>query len=302
LAARATLVLVDEKNPFQQLLRADAQAAARRTGLEIDTLFTGDSFTEQTAALRRLVGADAAVRPGAVLVMAVRDHGLSRVVREAAAAGVHFVFLNATEDDLEAVRREAGAATVTVVCPDEVETGRVQGRQLRALVPAGRRVLYVQGNPRSLAARQRTAGMQEATSGAGLDVVLAGGDWSPAQASRTVREWLRLAVGGRRPFDLVACQNDDMASGVLEALAEAAAEAKAPDLARIPVTGCDGAPDVGQRMVREGRLAATVVLPRVAGPAVEVVSCLLLRGERPDPHIFHSATSFPPLEALRPPA
>ena len=201
MGARATLVLVDENNSFQQLLRSDAQSAARRAGLELDTVFTGDSFTEQTAALRRLVAADAASRPGAVLVMAVRDHGLSRVVREAAAAGVHFVFLNATEDDLDAVRRDAGTATVTVVCPDEVETGRVQGRQLRALVPAGRRVLYVQGNPRSLAARQRTAGMQDATAGAGLDVVLAGGDWNPAQAARTVREWLRFAVGGRRPFD-----------------------------------------------------------------------------------------------------
>ena len=300
MGARVTLVLVDDKNSFQQLLSSEAQSAARRAGLELDTVFTGDSFAEQTSALRRLVSADAASRTSAVLVMAVRDHGLSRVVREAADAGVHFVFLNATEDDLEAVRREAGAATVTVVCPDEVETGRVQGRQLRALLPAGRRVLYVQGNPRSLAARQRTAGMQEATAGGGLDVVLAGGDWNAAQAARTVREWLRFAVGGRRPFDLVACQNDDMAAAVVEALAAAAAEASAPDLATIPVTGCDGAPDGGQRLVREGKLAATVVLPRVAAPAVEVIARLLLRGERPDPLIFHNAASLPPIGALRP--
>jgi len=299
LSARATLVLVDERNQFQQLLCAEAQAAARRAGLELDTVFTGDSFTEQTAALRRLV-ADGSARPGALVVMAVRDRGLERVVREAAAAGVHFVFLNATEDDLDAVRRDAGAATVTVCCPDEVETGRVQGRQLRVLVPAGRRVLYVQGNPRSLAARQRTAGMQEAVAGAGLDVVLAGGDWSPDQAARTVREWLRFAVGGRKPFDLVACQNDHMAAAVLDALAAVAAESSRPELARIPVTGCDGAPDVGERMVREGRLAATVVLPRVAAAAIEVVARLLTKGERPAPQIFHNATSLPPLETLRP--
>jgi ABC-type sugar transport system substrate-binding protein len=299
LSAHATLVLVDENNSFQQLLRRDAEAAARRAGLRLDTVFSGDSFTDQTAALRRLVtGTDA--RPGALLVMAVRDHGLSRVVGEAAAAGIHFVFLNATEDDLEAVRRDAGQSVVTVVCPDEVETGRVQGRQMRALVPAGRRVLYVQGNPRSLAARQRTEGMQEATAGSGLDIALAVGDWNRAQAARTVREWVRFAVGGRRPFDLVACQNDDMAGGVLEALEAAATESKVADLARVPVTGCDGAPEVGQRLVREGRLAATVVLPRVAGPAVEVVARLLLSGERPDPQIFHNATSCPSLESLRP--
>lgn len=294
---RIALALVDETNHFQQLLRADAEAAARKAGLPLETLFTGESLPEHLGALRRLI-VDPERRPAALLVMAVRDHGLDRVVREAAAAGVHFVFLNAVEDDLGAVRREFPAASVSVVCPDETETGRVQGRQMRALVPAGRRVLYIQGSPRSLASRERTAGMQEATAGAPFEVALAGGDWSPAFAGRTVREWLRFAVGGRRPFDLVVCQNDHMAGGVLEALAAAAAESGKPDVARIPVAGCDGAPEIGQKMVREGRLVATVVLPRVAGPAVEEVAALLARGERPAPVITHAATSYPPLGEL----
>jgi ABC-type sugar transport system substrate-binding protein len=299
LPARVVLALVDGSNQFQQLLQSDAEAAGRRAGIEVETLFTGESLAEHLGALRRLIVAGDR-RPSALLVMAVRDHGLDRVVREAAAAGVHFVFLNAVEDDLDPVRREFPAVVVSTVCPDEVETGRVQGRQLRALVPAGRRVLYIQGNPRSLTSRQRTAGMQEATAGAPFEVVLAGGDWSPDLAGRTVREWLRFAVGGRRPFDLVACQNDHMAGGALEALAAAAAESGRPEVARIPVAGCDGAPEVGQRMVREGRLVATVVLPRVAGPAVEEIAALLARGERPAPVIAHAATSFPPLSELQP--
>jgi len=296
---RVVIVLVDGSNEFQQLLKADAEAAGRTAGIEVETIFTGESLAEHLGALRRLIVAPEK-RPDALLVMAVRDHGLDRVVREAAGAGVHFVFLNAVEDDLDAVRREFPSVVVSTVCPDEVETGRVQGRQLLALVPAGRRVLYVQGSPRSLASRQRTAGMQEATAGAPFEVVLAGGDWSPTFAGRTVREWLRFAVGGRRPFDLVACQNDHMAGGALEALAAAAAESGQPDVARIPVAGCDGAPEIGQRMVREGRLVATVVLPRVAGPAVKAVAALLARGERPAPVVTHAAASFPPLAELRP--
>jgi ABC-type sugar transport system substrate-binding protein len=142
--------------------------------------------------------------------------------------------------------------------------------------------------------------VQEATAGAPFEVVLAGGDWSPAFAGRTVREWLRLAVGGRLPFDLVSCQNDHMAGGVLEALAAAAAESGRPELARIPVSGCDGAPDIGQKMVREKRLVATVVLPRVAAPAVEEIAALLVRREKPAPMITHKATSFPPLDELAP--
>jgi ABC-type sugar transport system substrate-binding protein len=292
-----TLVLVDETNQFQQLLKADAEAAARKAGLEVETLFTGESLPEHLGALRRLLVAPER-RPAALLVMAVRDHGLDRVVREAAAAGIHFVFLNAVEDDLGAVRREFPAVSVVTICPDEVETGRVQGRQMRALVPAGRRVLYIQGNPRSLASRERTAGMEEATAGAPFEVVLAGGDWSPAFAGRTVREWLRFAVGGRRPFDLVCCQNDHMAGGVLEALAAAAAESGKPEIARLPVSGCDGAPEIGQRMVREGALVATVVLPRVAGPAVDEVAALLAGGGKLAPLVTHAAASFPPLGEL----
>ena len=64
--------------------------------------------------------------------------------------------------------------------------------------------------------------------------------------------------------------------------------------------GCDGAPDIGQKLVREGRLAATVVLPRVAGPAVDEIAALLEKGTRPDPVITHAATSFPPLGDLSP--
>jgi ABC-type sugar transport system substrate-binding protein len=91
-----------------------------------------------------------------------------------------------------------------------------------------------------------------------------------------------------------------MAGGVLEALAAAAAESGKPELARIPVAGCDGAPQIGERMVREGRLAATVVLPRVAGPAVEEIARLLVRGEKPAPVVTHSAASLPPLAELSP--
>lgn len=301
MAKHVALALVDPGNPFQRLLKSEAEAAARQAGLELESVFTTESFTDHLGTLRRLIG-DAARRPAAMLVLAVRDQGLGRVVREAAAAGIHWVSLNAVEDDLDAVRREFPDAVVTVVCPDEIETGQIQGRQMRALVRPGQRVLYVQGNPRSLTSRQRTEGMRHATSDAGFEVLLGGGDWNPEQAARTVREWLRLAMPGRRPFDLVACQNDQIAGSVLEALAAAAAEPGRQDLARVPVIGCDGTPEYGQRLVREGRLAATVVLPRVAAPAVEIVARLLLRGQRPAHVVLRSPTSLPELEVLRPSA
>ncbi len=300
MAGKIALALVDESNEFQQILKQDAEAVARRAGLSLEVHFTGEDLNEHLHELRHLIE-DEANRPAALLVMAVRDHGLSRTVRQAAKAGVHWVFLNRTEDDLDPIRAEFPGVVVATVCPDEIETGRVQGRQFKALLRQGK-VLYIQGNPRSLASRERTAGMQEEVTGAPFEVVLAGGEWSPEAAGRAVKDWLRFAVGGHLPFDLIGCQNDHMAGGVLDALASAAGELRRPELLRVPVTGCDGSPEVGQRMVREGRLAATVVLPRVAGPAVECVARLLQRGERPPDTTTHGATSFPNQAELHPAA
>ena len=111
-------------------------------------------------------------------------------------------------------------------------------------------------------------------------MILGGGEWERHHAAHTMREWLRMS-GTRFPFDLVSCQNDDLALGVIEELEAARRQPGQAELARVQVTGCDGAPDVGQALVRKGRLAATVVLPRTAGPAVELMGRLLLRGERP---------------------
>lgn len=290
------LALTDRDNPFQQLLARDAEAAAAKAGLPLTTVFTGEVFTEHLSALRKLI----ATAPQAIVVMALRDQGLARVIREGAAAGVHWAFLNPNEEDLDAVRHEFPAVCLSLVCPDEVAVGRLQGQQVRALVPPRRRVLYVQGSPRSLTARQRTAGMLEATAGSGVDVMLAGGEWGRAHGAQTVRDWLRLSAGSNRPFDLVACHNDDLALGALEALAAEGQKPGGAEIGRIPVTGCDGAPDFGAALVREGRLAATIVLARMAAPAVEAMARLVLAGERPAARIALEPTSLPALGELRP--
>ena len=190
--------------------------------------------------------------------------------------------------------------SISTVCPDEVETGRVQGRQMRALVPAGRRVLYIQGSPRSLASRQRTAGMQEATAGAPFEVVLAGG--TGARRSRAARCASgcasRWAGGG--PSTSWPARTTTWRAASSRRSPPPPPSRKPETSPRIPVAGCDGAPDIGQKMVRDGRLVATVVLPRVAGPAVDEVAALLARGARPAPVITHAATSFPPLDDLKP--
>ncbi len=300
MAKRIALSLVDPDNDFQQLLHKDAQEAARRLGLGLSVHFSGHDLSAQLKQLDALLAATP--RPDAMLVLAVRDRGLDRAASSALRAGTSWAFLNRTEDDVEALRRLAApGATAFTVCADELETGRIQGRQFRTLLAhrPGAKVLYVQGSRRSLAARDRTAGMQEATRGSGLEVVLLEGGWSAAEAKEAVRRWLSVAARGGGRFDLVGCQNDQIAVGTRAAFAEVAAELARPDLARVPITGCDGTPQLGQRLVSQGELAATVVLPRSSGPAVELSARAVTGGSAPPSLTLLEPASFPRLPELK---
>lgn len=288
---KVALFLVDETNEFQRLLRADGERAAERASLALDTHFSGMNFAAQLSQLQDAL--EGARKPGAVLVMCVNDRGLQRLARRAAQSGVHVVFLNASADDLDEVRKESPGVALTTVCPDERETGRIQGRQFRSLVPAGGHVLYVQGRLRSLAARDRTAGMQEAIEGAGLDVVTIEAGWTAEEGREAAATWMRIALRVNRPLHLIGCQNDMLATGVLEALEIVAHELGRPEIAQIPVTGCDGSPLLGQSLVRKGALRATVVLPRATTRAIELVDGVLRGGALPPGRVLLEPVSFP---------
>jgi ABC-type sugar transport system substrate-binding protein len=98
---------------------------------------------------------------------------------------------------------------------------------------------------------------------------------------------------------LVGGQNDVIASGALEALEVLAMEVGRPELASIAVVGCDGTPGLGQRLVKEGRLKATVTLPRWTGLAVETIARTLKSGQLPPPLVSVRAAAFPAEEQLR---
>jgi ABC-type sugar transport system substrate-binding protein len=119
------------------------------------------------------------------------------------------------------------------------------------------------------------------------------GDWSEASGDKAVRSWLRLSTSESTHLDLIVCQNDHMAMGVRKAL-----NTERPAWLSLPLTGCDGLPEGGQRGVREGRLTATILQPPAAGAAIE----LLLKAERGEPFPPRRVLppqSIPPLEALR---
>lgn len=297
-AGRLALFLVDETNEFQRLLRGDAEETARRLGFEVETHFTGPSLSRQLGQLQACL--DSTPRPEAFLVMCVNDRGLQRVARRAVQSGAHWISLNQCEDDLQALRGEHPGQAIATVCPDEVETGRIQGRQFRRLLPDGGRILYVLGGVRSVAARDRRAGMQEAVAASALELIPLEAGWTAEAGRDAVLAWLRIAMRAGRHFDLIGCQSDTIARGARAAIEEAAREFGRPELRNVPLTGCDGSPGVGQAMVRAGELRATVVLPRATGPAVETIARFLLTGALPPPLQLLKGHSFPAEEEIMP--
>jgi ABC-type sugar transport system substrate-binding protein len=294
---KVALFLV-ERSDFQELLRHDAEAAAKKAGIGLDTYFTGHDFAAQLTQIRDCI--NSAAPPGAILVLAVRDHGLARTVREAVKNGISFVFLNRTDDDLNEARTDAaGGATVSEVCADEIETGRIQGRQFRKLLPEGGKVLYIQGSTRSLSARDRTNGMKESVEGSNVDVTLVEAGWGLDEARLAVHHRLTLLGRIRARVDLIGCHTDQIAQGTLQALDQAAAELGRPELARIPVTGCDASPTLGQRLVQSGRLAASISLPRTTANAIEAFA-KQLQGAPMPPTILFKPASFPTEDKLAP--
>jgi ABC-type sugar transport system substrate-binding protein len=284
------LCLVDPQNDFQQLLRADAEAAAREAGLAVDVSWSGHELSGQLTGIGRRLTTEP--KPDAILVMAVRDRGLGRLVREAGRAGIHWLFLNRSEDELPELRREFPQLAISCVCADELETGRIQGRILSRLLPAGGRVLYVEGTRRSLAARDRSAGAAEAVQGTKIELVPVEAGWTSQESEEAVHGWLAVALRAQRKIDLVACHTDAIALGAIAALRRMATELGRPELVKIPIVGCDGTPTLGQAMVADGRLVATIVLPRSAGPAVQVIASVLRGGSRPDAFVMLKGEPF----------
>jgi ABC-type sugar transport system substrate-binding protein len=299
-AKSVALWLADVSNEFQQMMKADVEAVCRKNGLGFEVHFTGYEIHAQVREIRAALARSP--RAGAFLVLAARDRGLAHSLRLAAAQGVAWFFLNGVGDDLQDVRRDHPGMALATVTADERETGRIQGRQFRALVGDDRLGLYVQGGTQSFVARERTAGLLEVTRGAPFAVTILEGGWDPAASRETVRRWLSTVSLGILNLDLVGCQNDPLALAAVEALQSVALSGNKPELGRVPVIGCDGTPGLGQRKVQEGALLATVVLPPWAGIAAQQAADFLLKGSPPPPVTLVVPRSFPPEQQLQRPS
>jgi ABC-type sugar transport system substrate-binding protein len=286
--------LLNAEQEFQQLQATDAREAARRLKLDVEISFAEGHAVVQIQQLFRHIHKAPAERPAAIVLEPATGEGLERVARNAVKAGIGWVLLNAEVAYLDELRAAHPELPIAIVGTDHREAGRIQGRQARALVPAGKRVFCVQGPADASATARRFEGLKE-TLGAGFEVRSVNGDWTEVGGEKAVASWLRLKTAEAFKPDLVVCQNDSMAIGARKALRE-----HRSDWGALPLLGCDGLPEGGQKQVAEGLLAGTVVTPPNTGVALELVVRWLETKQAPARELLLAPRSYPPEDRIRP--
>src|SRR5882724_6932813 len=215
---RFLLSLTNDDNDYQIEQASSARGAALKLGVEVEIVNARNDGILQSQQLLNRIQSSTNPRPDAILFEPAGSTALPQVARAATAAGIGWVVLNRDVDYIGDLRRQFHVP-VFAITSDHEEIGRIQGRQLSALVPAGGLVLYIQGPSESSAAKQRLFGALEAKlETAQLRVLKA--QWTEASALKAVSSWLRLSTSRDNQIAAVCAQDDSMAMGARKAFEE----------------------------------------------------------------------------------
>jgi ABC-type sugar transport system substrate-binding protein len=289
---RFVLSLITGDNDYQRRQASAAQEAAIRLGVDVRTIFANNNVIDQS---QQLIDAIHAVdRVDGILVEPAGQTGFPQVAQAAVSAGTAWVILNCEPNYLSKLR-SGSAVPVFAVSADNREVGRIQGRQLEALLPEGGTVLYLRGPSQSLVTEQRSVGMME-TKPAHINVrVLKSTQWTEDAGFHAVGSWLRLSTAHQDEIDVVQAQNDFLAVGARRALEQPMTRPHRP---RLLFLGVDGLPKTGQAWVRQDILAATIVVPAIAAHALEALAAAVTGRVRPPERTLIAPESFPALGEL----
>jgi ribose transport system substrate-binding protein len=286
------VALTTRENDYQAEQAVAVADVAARLGVKIQIIYADNDAVNQTQQLIKIIQ-DPAQRPTAILVEPVGT-GMPQVAKAAVSAGIGWGIINSDPEYIAELRR-GGAVPVFSVSTDQSEVGRIQGKQLGALVPVGN-VLYIEGPFNSTATQQRTKGMLS-TKPAAVQLKMLKGDWTERSAHNATKSWLSLGSSRELQIRGVICQNDAMAMGARKAVVDLTEKDREQWLS-LPFTGCDGVTKTGQDWVRRGLLKATIITAAAAGTALEILAKAVESGSMPPDRTLIPPRSFPTLEEL----
>jgi ribose transport system substrate-binding protein len=287
---RVLISLITNDNDFQLEQAASAQAAAAQCGATIEIIYANNDAVFQTQQVLKYIQ-EPAKRPDAILVEPVGT-GMAQVAHAAVSAGIAWGVVNTDVDYISHLRRHA-LVPAFVVMSDHREIGRIQGKQIAALLGDQGRVLYLEGPS------GRDVAKLLSTKPPAVDIKTLRGDWTEHSGYQAVKSWLSLSTSRQLNVGMIACQNDAMALGARNAVSDLGNHSERDALLQLPLTGCDGVPKAGQAWVRERLLTATVICPPVMGHALTMLAKALQSGAQPAERTLIPPISFPALEELQ---
>ncbi len=272
-----------------------AQATADRLGVELEIVSAQMDSVAQGQDLVNSVHSKTS-RPDGILVEPVSAAGLPRVAEAAVAAGIGWVVSNAHVDYIGALRKNP-KVPVFQISQDHMEVGRIQGRQIGAILPNGGSVLYLRGPAMSWWATKRSEGMEGAKP-KNVEIrslkVLA----STAEgACNAVSSWLNLTRPRPEGTQLIVSQNADFITGARKAFETVTSGQERAKWLALPCAGV-GVAERSRPLVDQGALCATVVTSLTMDKAVEMLAAAMTNGLQPPEHTFVEAYSYPSVEQL----
>jgi ribose transport system substrate-binding protein len=274
---------------------AVAKTAAERLGVELQVVDAEMDPVNQGQQLLRFVQSPPAERPDGILLEPVSAAGLPRVAEAAVAAGIGWLVSNAQVEYLGTLRRNA-KTPVFLVSQDHVEVGRIQGRQLGAILPDGGTALYVRGPSMSSLASRRFEGLDSAKP-KNVDVKSVKVQGSTAESAYTaVSSWLKLSTVKPEGTRVIASQNADFIFGARKAF-ETTTDAERKKWLALPCVGV-GIQKQIKPLVDQGVLHAAVLTSVTMDVGLEMLVRAMRDRSQPKEQTFVEAHSYPTLEEL----
>jgi ABC-type sugar transport system substrate-binding protein len=291
------IVSLPNDNAYQHEQGIVAKSAGERMGLDLQVIHAEDDSINQSQQLLKIIQSRSEARPSAFLVEPVTATGLRRVAEEAVAEGIAWVISNSDVNYVKQLRKSPRVPVFTVT-QGQHEIGRLQGKQLAALLPQGGSVLYIEGPSMSSVAVQRYEGMEN-TKPQNIRITMLRSKWNEESANLSVGAWLRLATSRSEKIDLVAGQTHELALGARKALHNIDNQEQQKRWIGVPFIGI-GIPSQVKPLVDGHVLAATVITSVTMELALTLLVHAIETQVQPPERTVVEAFSFPDLDKLAP--
>jgi ribose transport system substrate-binding protein len=289
------VVSLPNDNAYQHEQGVVAKATGERLGLDLQVIQANDDSITQSQQLLKIIQGRSEQRPNGLIVEPVTATGLRRVAEAAVAEGIAWVISNSDVDYVKELRKSAGVP-VFVVTQGQNEIGRLQGKQLAALLPQGGSVLYLEGPSMSSVAVQRRQGMESVKPG-NVKLTTLRSKWSMESAYQSTGAWLRLATSRAEKFDLVAGQTHELALGARKAFQSIENPEQQKRFLEVPFIGIGISSQV--KSLVDGRILTAAAVTSVT---MELALKLLVRAietkVQPPESSTVEVSSYPELERL----